>query len=110
MNGHASTPRSAAPSSRLSPRGGLLSQLACIQRLGLQLSAQQREHTGFYFDDPLTVITQWPQGNTCLAVQNATGNCTQGGFPVYVVNVTSVKHVQAAVNFARNNNVRVVIK
>ncbi|GAB1316789.1 hypothetical protein MFIFM68171_06999 [Madurella fahalii] len=66
--------------------------------------------TSFYFDDPLTVLTQWPQGNTCLLSQRQTGNCTQGGFPVYVVNATTVKHVQAAVNFARNKNIRLVIK
>lgn len=66
--------------------------------------------TTFYLDDPVTILTQWPQGNTCLASRNPTGNCTQGGFPVYVVNATSVKHVQAAVNFARNTNVRLIIK
>jgi len=66
--------------------------------------------TTFYLDDPVTILTQWPQGNTCLASRNATGNCTQGGFPVYVVNATSVSHVQAAVNFARNKNVRLIIK
>lgn len=64
----------------------------------------------FYIDDPLTVLTQWPEGSTCMPAINATGTCTQGGFPVYVVNATTVKHVQAAVNFARNNNIRLVIK
>ncbi|KAK0722675.1 hypothetical protein B0T26DRAFT_750045 [Lasiosphaeria miniovina] len=64
----------------------------------------------FYLDDPVTVLTQWPQGNTCPPALNATGTCTQGGFPVYVVNATSVKHVQLAVNFARNNNIRLIIK
>jgi len=66
--------------------------------------------TTFYLDDPLTILTQWPQGNTCLASRNPTGNCTQGGFPSYVVNATSVKQVQAAVNFARNKGIRLVIK
>ncbi|KAL2176126.1 uncharacterized protein P884DRAFT_203808 [Thermothelomyces heterothallicus CBS 202.75] len=66
--------------------------------------------TTFYLDDPVTILTQWPQGNTCLLSSNPSGNCTQGGFPAYVVNATSVKHVQAAVNFARNRNVRLVIK
>ncbi|KAK3390712.1 hypothetical protein B0H63DRAFT_410663 [Podospora didyma] len=67
--------------------------------------------TTFYLDDPLTILSQWAQGNTCPAARNTTGStCTQGGFPVYVVNATSVKQVQAAVNFARNNNVRLVIK
>ena len=64
----------------------------------------------FYLNDPLTVLTEWPQGNTCPATFTSTGNCTQGGFPVYVANVTTVKHIQAAVNFARNRNLRLVIK
>lgn len=64
----------------------------------------------FYIDDPVTVLTQWPQGETCLPVLNATGSCTRGGFPEYVVNASTVRHVQAAVNFARNNNVRLIIK
>lgn len=66
--------------------------------------------TRLYLNDPLAVLTQWTEGNTCVAALNAQGNCTQGGFPVYVVNATTVKHVQAAVNFARNNNIRLVIK
>ena len=63
-----------------------------------------------FVDDPLNVLTQWPEGETCVATTKPQGNCTQGGFPVYVANVTTVKHVQAAVNFARNKNVRLVIK
>jgi len=65
---------------------------------------------GFWIDDPLAVLTQWPQGGTCMPALNATGTCTQGGFPVYVVNATTVQHIQAAVNFARNKNIRLVIK
>ncbi|CAK7206603.1 hypothetical protein SEUCBS139899_009403 [Sporothrix eucalyptigena] len=72
-------------------------------------------YTHYWLDTPLDVLTQWPEGNTCLAsptvatAKNA-GNCTQGGYPEYVVNATTVKHVQAAVNFARNKGLRLVIK
>ncbi|KAL1836192.1 hypothetical protein VTJ49DRAFT_5459 [Mycothermus thermophilus] len=52
----------------------------------------------------------WPQGDTCPLTEDPVGICTRGGYPVYVVNATSVKHVQAAVNFARNRNIRLVIK
>jgi hypothetical protein len=70
----------------------------------------QASKTHFWLDDPLTVLTQWPQGSTCMPGLATTGNCTQGGFPVYVVNATTSKHVQAAVNFARNKHLRLVIK
>ena len=66
--------------------------------------------THFYIDDPLSVLSQWLQGSTCLPDLNPTGNCTRGGFPEYVVNVTRVADVQVAVNFARNKNLRLVIK
>lgn len=66
--------------------------------------------THFYVDDPLTVLTQWTEGSTCLAELDPAGNCTRGGFPEYVVNVTRVADVQAGVNFARNKNLRLVIK
>ncbi|KAI0105249.1 FAD binding domain-containing protein [Nemania sp. FL0031] len=65
----------------------------------------------FYINDPLTVLTMWPEGDTCYASASTSGlSCTQGGFPSYVVNVTTVKQIQAAVNFARNKNLRLVVK
>ncbi len=69
--------------------------------------------TRLYIDDPLTVLSSWPQGDTCPPTMpglDPRATCTQGGFPEYVVNVSTVKQVQAAVNFARNKNVRLVIK
>ncbi|KAI4861201.1 FAD-binding domain-containing protein [Hypoxylon rubiginosum] len=66
--------------------------------------------THFWLDDPLVALSEWSQGRTCTLATNPEGNCTRGGFPEYVVNATSVKDIQAAVNFARNNNIRLVIK
>ncbi|KAI2779933.1 FAD-binding domain-containing protein [Daldinia loculata] len=64
----------------------------------------------FWIDEPLVSLTEWSQGGTCALALNPQGNCTRGGFPEYVVNATSVKHIQAAVNFARNKRIRLVIK
>lgn len=66
--------------------------------------------TRFYSDDPLTVFTEWPEGNTCEARLDPTGECTLGGFPYYVVNASSVRDIQVAVNFARNNHIRLIVK
>ena len=50
-------------------------------------------------------------GNTCLPTSSPTSSkCTLGGYPVYAVDATTVRDVQAAVNFARNSNIRLVIK
>ncbi|KAI1861747.1 uncharacterized protein JN550_010687 [Neoarthrinium moseri] len=43
----------------------------------------------FYIDDPLTVLSEWPTGSTCLPNLSPTGN---------------------SINFARNRNLRLVIK
>lgn len=66
--------------------------------------------THFWVDEPLVALAEWSQGRTCALLMDPVGNCTRGGFPEYVVNATSVKHIQAAVNFARNKNIRLVIK
>ncbi|KAI0969559.1 FAD binding domain-containing protein [Xylaria arbuscula] len=65
----------------------------------------------FYINDPLSVLAMWPEGDTCYVSANTTNlNCTQGGWPNYVVNVTTVKQIQGAVNFARNKNLRLIVK
>ena len=64
-----------------------------------------------FLDDPIDLLTTWGEGATCLRLLDTAGRtCTQGGFPVYVVNASSVKDIQAAVNFARNQNLRLVVK
>ncbi|KOS23055.1 6-hydroxy-D-nicotine oxidase [Escovopsis weberi] len=55
----------------------------------------------------------WPvwQGMTCLPTEKgASSTCSLGGYPVYAVNATSVAQIQAAVNFARNKALRLVVK
>jgi hypothetical protein len=56
----------------------------------------------------------WPifQGKTCMARTDVvvTSQCTLGGFPEYAVNVSTAAQVQLAVNFARNLDIRLVIK
>jgi FAD/FMN-containing dehydrogenase len=61
-------------------------------------------------DDPASVGFPLFEGRTCLPVNAPDGNCTVGGYPTYVVNVTTVRQIQLAVNFARNANLRLVIK
>ena len=66
--------------------------------------------TRFYLNDPLAVLTQWAEGDTCPATLDPAGKCTRGGYPFYVVNATTVKDIQLAINFARNKNIRLNIK
>lgn len=49
------------------------------------------------------------QGLTCIP-SGQSGNCTLGGYPSWALNVTTVSQIQLAINFARNLNLRLVIK
>ncbi|KAM7187069.1 6-hydroxy-D-nicotine oxidase [Naviculisporaceae sp. PSN 640] len=62
--------------------------------------------------DPTSVFFPIYQGRTCMPTSSSENgnNCTLGAFPVYVVNVSSVAQIQLAVNFARNADLRLVIK
>ncbi|KAK7932153.1 6-hydroxy-D-nicotine oxidase [Apiospora marii] len=61
--------------------------------------------------DPTSAMSPLFQGETCMPqngnITNST--CEIGGFPQYVVNVTTVAQIQLAVNFARNTNMRLVV-
>jgi len=50
------------------------------------------------------------QGLTCMPTTNPAGQCSLGGFPSYVVRAGNVAHIQLAINFARNLNLRLVVK
>lgn len=67
-------------------------------------------------NDPAAPVAQWVEGNSCPLppvsgnVAHANSSCTSAGYPAYVVNATTVRHIQLAVNFARNANIRLIIK
>jgi FAD/FMN-containing dehydrogenase len=46
----------------------------------------------------------------CIPSTNASEPCRLGNFPNYVIDASTVRHVQRAVNFARTENIRLVIK
>ncbi|KAF2752156.1 FAD-binding domain-containing protein [Sporormia fimetaria CBS 119925] len=64
----------------------------------------------FHEDDPTS--NMWPiyQGKTCLPTAASNTTCSLGGYPTYVVNVSQVSQIQIALNFARNTDIRLVIK
>lgn len=66
----------------------------------------------FVADDPIAL--GYPIENTCPAVDYAAGetpgNCTLGTAPVYTVDALTPEDVIQTVNFARKNNLRLVIK
>ncbi|KAH9859681.1 hypothetical protein IAQ61_011462 [Plenodomus lingam] len=66
--------------------------------------------TDIHTNDPTSIM--WPlyQGRTCLPTNDPNGTCTLGGYPSYSINVENVAQIQLGINFARNLNLRLVIK
>ncbi|KAI0476735.1 putative 6-hydroxy-D-nicotine oxidase [Xylaria cf. heliscus] len=61
-------------------------------------------------NDPTSIMSPLYQGKTCMPQNGNDSTCDIGGFPSYAVNISTVAQVQLAVNFARNTNVRLVVK
>lgn len=47
---------------------------------------------------------------TCMPTENPNGSCTQGFVPEYVIMAKNRQHVKAGIDFARLNNIRLVIR
>jgi hypothetical protein len=61
--------------------------------------------------DPTSIMLPLYEGRSCLpSPYNYTSSCKQGGYPTYAVNISTVAQIQLAVNFARNLNLRLVVK
>lgn len=45
-----------------------------------------------------------------LATGEVPGSCTRGDMPVYAVNVTTEEDIVKTIQFAKENNIRLVIK
>jgi hypothetical protein len=54
----------------------------------------------------------WPlyTNNTCLPTDNANATCTQGFYGIYVIQATTKQHIKAGVDFARERNLRLIIR
>lgn len=62
----------------------------------------------FHAADPVSSTENNWNNDTCLPVP--TVPCSGDGYPRYVVNATNAEHVQKGVDFARKNNVRLIVK
>jgi FAD/FMN-containing dehydrogenase len=64
-----------------------------------------------HIDDPTEVLSPLYQGLTCQPPTiYDSGNCTLGGYPTYVIRARTVLDIQSAINFARNDNLRLIVK
>ncbi|WAO87413.1 FAD-binding PCMH-type domain-containing protein [Fusarium falciforme] len=62
----------------------------------------------FHAQDPVSVMWDLWANYTCLPFEDFP--CSGAGYPSYVAEVATAKHVKAAVDFARKRNVRLVVR
>lgn len=70
--------------------------------------ASQWSVSDFHAKDPLAVMQPNWEDDACLPVTGV--HCNLQQYPRYTVNATKASHVQAGVNFARTNNVRLIVR
>ncbi|PWI69532.1 hypothetical protein PCL_01179 [Purpureocillium lilacinum] len=66
------------------------------------------ETTEFHCGNPVSVLLDQFTNYTCLP--DAAYPCTGDGYPAYVINATTARHIKLGVDFARQKNVRLVVK
>lgn len=62
----------------------------------------------FHASNP--VSSAWNNDNNDTCVQDAQFSCTSAGYPLYVVNATTVAQVKIGVDFAKRHNIRLIVK
>ncbi|PSN61576.1 FAD/FMN-containing isoamyl alcohol oxidase-like protein MreA [Corynespora cassiicola Philippines] len=61
-------------------------------------------------DHPIASLFPLYTNNTCLPTDNANATCTSGFYGNYVILATTKSHIKAGIDFAREHNLRLVIR
>jgi FAD/FMN-containing dehydrogenase len=86
------------------------SRLIC-SKLSRHVGPMHRAELYNSMGDPTSIMLPLYEGRSCMPPGfNYTSTCEMGGYPSYAVNVSNVAQIQLAVNFARNLNLRLVVK
>lgn len=70
--------------------------------------AAQWTNSSFHAADPLSVDDNYWTNDSCLPVP--ADPCSGKAYPIYVINATTAEHVKIGIDFARENNIRLVVK
>ena len=66
--------------------------------------------TSHSVQQPAANLWTYFTNDTCRPTQDPTDTCTLGYYGVYVLKATDKAHVKAGIDFARRNNIRLVIR
>ncbi|KAL2257011.1 hypothetical protein VTK26DRAFT_779 [Humicola hyalothermophila] len=64
----------------------------------------------FQIELPAAGLWTYFTNDTCRPTTNPSDTCTLGYYPVLVIMAKTVAHIQAGINFARENNLRLVVR
>jgi hypothetical protein len=70
----------------------------------------QNNWTDYFFHVQDPVSSAWQNFNNDTCPPYPEYSCSGLGYPQYVVNATNGQHVQLGINFARENNIRLIVK
>ncbi|EFQ25924.1 FAD binding domain-containing protein [Colletotrichum graminicola M1.001] len=65
---------------------------------------------GWQIAQPASQLWTWGSNNTCELPTDPTSTCTLGNYPEFVIIAWTRDHVKAGVDFAKSNNLRLVIR
>lgn len=61
-------------------------------------------------EQPSALLWTYFTNDTCRPTQNAAGSCTLGFYGLYTIEAKTKEHIKAGVDFARENNLRLIIR
>lgn len=62
----------------------------------------------WHTENPISTLSQNVNNNSCLPEPSVP--CSGEGYPIFVINATTSDHVKKGIDFARENNVRLIVK
>ncbi|KAK4187028.1 hypothetical protein QBC35DRAFT_251403 [Podospora australis] len=64
----------------------------------------------FQIEHPTAGLWTYFTNDTCRPTTNPTDSCTLGYYPALYITAKTIGHIQAGINFARKNNLRLIIR
>ncbi|KAK1752608.1 6-hydroxy-D-nicotine oxidase [Echria macrotheca] len=61
-------------------------------------------------DQDMLLLWRYWTNSTCLPTTESSSPCTLGYYGVYLLKATKIAHIKAGVDFARRNNIRLVVR
>lgn len=73
-------------------------------------ATQNFESESWTVSQPAAALWTYFTNDTCRPTQNPTDSCTLGYYGVYVIMASTPRHVKTGIDFARRNNLRLIVR